>query len=87
MNQGAYDAQAIAAGPTQFPLRALSRGRETLVERADGGQPVAFFPISLKHITTHPNGRCWGGSSGNHVYIITLEGDPSAPRPQPPKQQ
>ena len=73
--------------PAQFPLRALSRGVETVVERADGGQAVACFPISLAHITTHPNGRTWAGSSGNHVYIITLEGDPSPPSSEPPDER
>ena len=84
---GHGDVQAIAAGLPQFPLRALSQGEETLVERVDSRQPVAFFPVSLKRITTHPNGRTWAGVSGRHLYIITLEGDPSAPPTEPPEQQ
>ena len=43
-------------------------------------QPLAYFSMSLEHIITHPNGRLWAGSSGNHVYIITLEGDASGRR-------
>jgi len=85
--QEAHDAEAIASGPPQFPLRTISRGHETLVERADSGQLVASLPISLEHVTTHPNGRTWAGASGNHLCIISLEGDPSAPPPEPPGRQ
>ena len=85
--QGVGDVHAIAGGPPQFPLRAISRGQETLVEPANGGQPVASFPVSFRHITTHPNGRTWAGSSANHIYIITLEGDVPAPQVEPSKQQ
>ena len=72
---------------SDLPLRTESEGQETLVERAECGQPVAFFPISLEYITSDPNGRTWAGSSANHVYIITLEGDPSAPPAEPTEQR
>jgi len=80
------DMEVIAAGPLQCPLRAVPRHEETSVERADGGQPVASFPISLHSITTHANGRTWAGASGNHVYIVTLEGEPP-PVAEPPEQR
>jgi WD40 repeat protein len=77
--QGSGDVHAIAAGPPQFPFRALARGLETVVERADNGQPLGCFPVSLGHIVTHPCGHAWAGASGNHLYIITLEGGPDLP--------
>ena len=72
--QGSDDVKAIATGASEFPVRALARGQETVVERVDGRQPIAWFPIALGHIITHPSGRTWAGAAGNHLYIITLEG-------------
>jgi hypothetical protein len=64
----------IAAGHTPvLRWRALRRGLETLIEPAAGGVPIAWFPVALDHITTHPSRRIWTGSVGNHRYIIQLE--------------
>jgi WD40 repeat protein len=71
---GRGDVSAIAEGATAYPWRALCRGQETLIERASDGQPVAWFPAVLKNIATHPSGRVWAGSVGNHLYLIRLEG-------------
>ncbi len=65
---------AIAAGASEFPLRALSRGQETIVEQAKDGKPMAWFPMPLQSIVTHPSGRDWAGSEDKHLDIITLEG-------------
>jgi len=50
----------------------------TVIERADRGQPVAWFPAAVHHVTTHPSGRTWAGAVANHLYIITLEGEGDA---------
>jgi WD40 repeat protein len=71
--QGSGDVRAIAAGSQVFPLRALARGLETVVERADSGKPVASFPVSLDEIVTHPSGRIWAGVVGNYLCLITLD--------------
>ena len=68
------DAEAIAAGPARFPLRAFRRGLEAVIEDAATTAPVAWFPAPLDHISTFPNGRAWVGLSANHLYIISLEG-------------
>jgi hypothetical protein len=67
------DVEAIAAGPSRFPFRALRRGLETVIEDAATAAPVARFPVPLDHISTFPNGRAWVGTSANHLYIINLE--------------
>ncbi len=72
--QGWGDVEAIAAGPSRLPFRALHRGLETVIEDAATAAPIAWFPVPLDHISTFPNGRAWVGTSGNHLYIITLEG-------------
>jgi WD40 repeat protein len=71
---GEGDVSAIAAGAVAYPWRAVSRGQETVIERANDGQAVAWFPAALEHIATHPSGRVWAGSVGNHLYLIRLEG-------------
>jgi hypothetical protein len=71
---GTGDAAAIAAGAASYPWRARRRGLETVIERASDGQAVALFPAALGHIATHPSGRVWAGSAGNHLYLIRLEG-------------
>jgi WD40 repeat protein len=78
--QGSPDVAAIAAGGNAFPWRALWRGQETLIVPVAGGDPIAWFPVPLEHITTHPSGRIWAGSVRNHLYIIKLEGEPD-PKP------
>jgi len=49
----------------------------TVIEPARSGDPIAWFPAAIEHITTHPSGRSWAGSAGNHVYLIELEGKPT----------
>jgi hypothetical protein len=71
---GTGDVMAIAAGAVAYPWRAVSRGQETVIERASDGQAVAWFPAALETRATHPTGRVWAGSVGNHLYLIRLEG-------------
>jgi WD40 repeat protein len=87
--QGTGDVAAIAEGfneAGEFPWRAVNRGNETVIEPAAGGEPVAWFPVALLHISTHPSGRIWAGSVANHLYIIQLEGEPE-PKPSGSKRQ
>ena len=72
--EGSGDVQVIAAGASKFPLRAIACVHETIIERTEDGKPVAWFPIALKHIVTHPAGRTWAGAVANHLYIISFEG-------------
>ena len=67
------DAWAIATGSRGFPLRVLPRGLETVVERADSGKSVAWFPENLKSIATHPSGRTWAGAVASYLCLFTLE--------------
>jgi len=80
--QGSGDVRAIASGSQAFPLRAVARGLETVVERADNGKTLGWFPVALQHIVTHPSGRTWAGAVANHLYIITLEGDDTLRAPK-----
>jgi hypothetical protein len=72
--QGVGDVYALAAGPRQFPLRALAHGFETVVQHAGDGQPVGALSGIMKCFVTHPSGRGWAGACGSRVHIITLEG-------------
>ncbi|MGD0948418.1 MAG: hypothetical protein ABSA52_13400 [Candidatus Binatia bacterium] len=80
--QGTGDVEAIAAGPSRFPLRALGRVLEMAIEDAATAAPVAWFPVPIDHIATFPNGRAWVGTSANHLYIITLEGGEDSSKPK-----
>jgi hypothetical protein len=62
----------MAAGAVAFPYRAIELW-ETAIERASDGQYVAWFPVALRDIATHPSGRVWAGAVGNHLYLIRLE--------------
>jgi WD40 repeat protein len=75
--EGKGDVEAIAAGPSLFPLRALGRRLETVIEDAFTAAPVAWFPVAIDHILTFPGGRSWVGAGAKHLYIISLEGRPS----------
>jgi WD40 repeat protein len=82
--QGTGDVAAIGEGINEggeIPWRALNRGNETVIAPAAGGEPIAWFPAALLHISTHPSGCRWAGSVGNHVYIIELEGELHPTRP------
>jgi WD40 repeat protein len=70
---GSRDVRAIAAGDCAIPLLALARNRETVVERAASGVPVAWFPLNLDGLTTHPSRPIWTGVSRNRLHIIRLE--------------
>jgi WD40 repeat protein len=60
----------------QFPLRAVNRVLETVIERAVERQPVAWFQIGLHRIRKHPSRSLWTGSGEGTPYLIVLEGTP-----------
>jgi len=66
-------ATAEQAAAVAFAWRALPRGLETVIEPKAGGEAIAWFSPALSHVSTHPSGRMWAGSAGNHVYLIRLE--------------
>jgi len=72
--QGFADVTAIALGAAEFPVRALVRRPQTVIEYGDTGNLLVQFPVRLHRVTTHPSGRTWAGPNGNRLYIITLEG-------------
>jgi WD40 repeat protein len=79
---GGVDPAAIAAGAGRFPWRAMVRGPETAIEDAASGRKVAWLPMPLEKVVTHPGGRTWAGFYstywGNyystHLVLFTLEG-------------
>jgi WD40 repeat protein len=72
---GQGDVQAIADGAEVFPFRAIHRSQETVIEPAEGGEALAWFPAALDHVATHPSGLLWTGSFSLHLYLIRLKGD------------
>ncbi len=70
---GCGDAGAIAAGELKYPLCAIVRGAECVVERAIDSQPIAWFPADLQMVVTHPSDRISAGYVGNHLFILTSE--------------
>jgi hypothetical protein len=71
--EGSGDVAAIAASPKVFPFRAIRRDFETVIEDAEDGRPVAWFPYALRSIYIHPGGLMWAGVSANYVCLIQLE--------------
>jgi hypothetical protein len=69
---GQVNVDEIAAGATE-PRSSFVQGLETKI-RDSTTVEFARFPIALEHIIRHPSARQWAGSVGNHVYLITLEG-------------
>jgi WD40 repeat protein len=73
------DLAAIAAG---LPCRALVFGRETewrqqeetVIEATTTRTPLAWLPLFLDHLATHPSGRTWVGSSRHTLWLFALEG-------------
>jgi WD domain, G-beta repeat len=69
-------ASVIAAGPTNFPWRAIKEGwNELAVMSTVTAQPVAWWTSLNMQLAIHPNGRTWAASEGldKHLYLFTLE--------------
>ncbi len=85
--EGTCDADAIAAGPVSFPYRLRAGELETVVEDVVTGRKIAWLPVALEQMTTHPSGHLWAGASANYLALFRL--DFTAARPvqalsQPP---
>jgi len=76
--EGRGDVVAVAGGAERYPFRALTRSAETAIEDAATGREIAWSPVSLRRVVTHPSGRIWAGASGSYLAIIKLEGEPAA---------
>jgi WD40 repeat protein len=63
-------------GRREFLSGIASRGAETAITPIATGEAIAWFPVALNNIATHPSDRIWAGSVGNHLYIIQLVGKP-----------
>jgi len=68
------DVKSIGTVAAKVGLRAIASAHETVIVQTEDGKPVAWFPIALGHIVSHPSGRAWAGAVANHLYIISLEG-------------
>jgi WD40 repeat protein len=74
VREGTKDITALSAQTAVVPWRIVGRELETVLE-TEAGQPIAWFPLPLERLTTHPSGRTWAGSAAdaNHVALFTLE--------------
>jgi WD40 repeat protein len=78
--QGRHSVTTIAGGPSQFPLTAVSRSQETVVESVTSGNAIAWFPVVLveemtaKTIAAHPSGRIWAREERGYLYLFNCEG-------------
>jgi WD40 repeat protein len=72
-HRGPGDAIAIAAGPVAFAFRLLVRGLESVIEEVSTGREIAWLPVAFEHISCHPNGLLWAGSSANYLALFQLE--------------
>jgi WD40 repeat protein len=64
---------ARGEGPAES-FEVVNDGFETVI-KSRAGQPLAWFPENLFHVTAHPADFIWAGAFGNHVYFLRLEGD------------
>jgi hypothetical protein len=71
-DEGLHDVAALVAEPGRHGFHAVARERETVV-RNEAGEEVAWVPMSLKRLLTHPEGRAWAGSFRSHLYLFRLE--------------
>jgi WD40 repeat protein len=65
---------AVGVGATAIPVRTRSWNHETVFEPMAGGSAAPWFPDPLDPVTTHPDGRTFGGSVGPHLVLLRLEG-------------
>jgi WD40 repeat protein len=73
VRKGIRDVTALAAAAQLVPWQIVNRELETVFEM-EAGLPIAWFPLPLVHVATHPSGRTWAGNAANHVALFTLEG-------------
>lgn len=69
-----FEVTVIAGGPEQFPFRAITQALQS-IDYVKTEQPIAWFPIPLNKISTHPGGRMWAGANTYHMFVLQLEGE------------
>jgi len=76
------DDQADVALAPLFSCVSPEDDVETIVEWSHYREAIAYFPVRLANIATHPAGRAWAGMpyyypyrAETHLYVISLEGD------------
>jgi WD40 repeat protein len=73
--EGRGDVVGIArASGSHRCWRAFISRLETTIEPSRFGESISRFPVAFNELASHPNGVSWAGVSGNHLYIVTLEG-------------
>jgi WD40 repeat protein len=88
---GNGDVAAIAAGPKFFRHRLILRRVEAVIETSDAVTEVAWLPLVLSPIygiATHAKERTWAVTTGNHLFLFSLEGDavPAGERDDPDRR-
>jgi WD40 repeat protein len=70
------DIHANLSVPASISIRAFVRGSETIIEDTVTRSPIAFYPVPIGSICTHPTGRILAGSIAfSTVFcLITIEG-------------
>ena len=76
--EGAADAAWMAAVQSQYRYRTLPQELETVIASALTKQAIAWFPVKVEEIMTHPAGLSWAMTEEGrtHLYLFTLEGVP-----------
>ena len=76
MLKGKGDVQAVASGSKQSRFRALNGKLDMMIESASRSKPVAWFPVALDNMVTHPTGIAWAGAriGQSHLYVVQIEG-------------
>jgi hypothetical protein len=51
------------------------------IESTLTGKEVAWLPVSIHKIASHPSGIIWAGTGhpASHLYLFTMEGESSGP--------
>jgi WD40 repeat protein len=75
--QGWVDPQSMPGGIQDVSFRTISGALETVIETADCGVTVAWFPVGLD--VCQPADRLWVSIAShpctdNYIYLVTLEG-------------
>jgi len=60
--------------PKQYPWRAVHGALETMIERADTREVMAWYPVSLFRIRKHPTRALWTGIADCLAHVLALEG-------------
>ena len=71
--QGEGDVRTIAAGHASHACRLFGLRGESALRDAVTDTPIAYYPVALESIATHPSATAWAGREGSHLHLIVLE--------------